>query len=291
MSQAAVSSENWPGAIPGGSTENKKHSPVVQRQRRLVHIQETMVRFHPGLLTMPRYANRQSGSAQTRGFAGSIPALGTRRNTSSWSSGVLACLSRRRPWVQIPSGTLSTTWHGTPTGRATDFKRPWLWFRLPPVLLIQHASAGHWRAPVAVTHPPSGCGGSTPSRRTDNMARSSNGSGYETLNLVIRVRLPYGLLSDFIAGATGVQPARAPTEGWSAAGTLGSIPRPATCRGPPCGRCPASAHPGLISQDCRVRLPDPLLEHDQVRKPAKRAGREPVILWVRFPVGPLTYGR
>ena len=27
---------------------------------------------------------------------------------SSWSSGVLACLSRRRSWVQIPSGTL--TW-------------------------------------------------------------------------------------------------------------------------------------------------------------------------------------
>ena len=26
-----------------------KNSPVVQRQRRLVHIQETMVRFHPGL--------------------------------------------------------------------------------------------------------------------------------------------------------------------------------------------------------------------------------------------------
>jgi hypothetical protein len=69
--------DRCPGAIPGGSTENKKHSPVVQRQRRLVHIQETMVRFHPGLLTMPRYANRQSGSAQTRGFAGSIPALGT----------------------------------------------------------------------------------------------------------------------------------------------------------------------------------------------------------------------
>ena len=48
---------------------------------------------------------------------------------------------------------------------------------------------------MAVTHPPSGCGGSTPSRRTDNLARSSNGSGYETLILVIRVRLPYGLLT------------------------------------------------------------------------------------------------
>lgn len=33
-----------------------------------------------------------------------------------------------------------------------------------------------------------------------------------------------------------------------------------------------------------MRLPDPPLEHDQVRKPAKRAGRDPVILWVRFPL-------
>ena len=37
-----------PGAIPGESTQL---SPVVQRLRRLVHIQETMVQFHPGLLT------------------------------------------------------------------------------------------------------------------------------------------------------------------------------------------------------------------------------------------------
>jgi len=32
---------------------------------------------------------------------------------------------------------------------------------------VKCASAGHWRAPVAVTHPPSGCAGSTPARRTD----------------------------------------------------------------------------------------------------------------------------
>ena len=41
-------------------------------------------------------------------------------NTSSWSSGVLACLSRRRSWVQIPSRTL--TWHGTQTGKAAKLK-------------------------------------------------------------------------------------------------------------------------------------------------------------------------
>ena len=31
-----------------------RNSPVVQRQRCLVHIQETMVRFHPGLLNPSR---------------------------------------------------------------------------------------------------------------------------------------------------------------------------------------------------------------------------------------------
>ncbi len=38
-------------------------------------------------------------------------------------------------------------------------KRNQNWINLP-------ALAGHWRAPVAVTHPLLSCGGSTPSRRT-----------------------------------------------------------------------------------------------------------------------------
>ena len=62
-----------------------------------------------------------------------------------------------------------------PVKRRSSNLRDRLWVRFPPVLLEQHASAGHWRAHVAVTHTPSGCGGSTPSRRTDNMARSSSG--------------------------------------------------------------------------------------------------------------------
>ena len=37
-------------------TPLEKHGPVVQRQRHLVHTQETMVRLHPGPLP-PRYAN------------------------------------------------------------------------------------------------------------------------------------------------------------------------------------------------------------------------------------------
>jgi hypothetical protein len=48
----------------------------------------------------------------------------------------IAALSRRRTRVQIPSGTL------------------------------KNASAGHWRAQVAVTHPGQPCAGSTPARCT-----------------------------------------------------------------------------------------------------------------------------
>jgi hypothetical protein len=119
--------------------------------------------------------------------------------------------SARLPVTQetVGSNPIGDAQHGTvrQSGRATKLKPWWMGVRVPLVLLEQHASAGHWRAQVAVTHPLPSCGGSTPSRRTDNMARSSNGSGYETLILVIRVRLPYGLLNDFIAGATGVQSA------------------------------------------------------------------------------------
>ena len=57
------------------------------------------------------------------------------------------------------------------------------------------ASAGHWRAQVAVTHPPSGIAGSTPARRTD-MARSSIGSGRQPLTLEGRVRFPHGSLTN-----------------------------------------------------------------------------------------------
>ena len=41
--------------------------------------------------------------------------------------------------------------------------------------LEQHASVGHWQAQVVVTHPLWSFAGSTPARRTDNTARSSNG--------------------------------------------------------------------------------------------------------------------
>ncbi len=57
------------------------------------------------------------------------------------------------------------------------------------------ASAGHWRAQVAVTHPPSGIAGSTPARRTA-LARSSIGSGRRPLKPQGRVRFPHGSLND-----------------------------------------------------------------------------------------------
>ena len=47
-----------PGAIPGGSTFT--NSPVVQRRRHLSYKQETMVRFHPGLLQRRDAQIRQS---------------------------------------------------------------------------------------------------------------------------------------------------------------------------------------------------------------------------------------
>jgi hypothetical protein len=51
--------------------------------------------------------------------------------------------------------------------------------------------------------------------------------------------------------------------------------RPARYRGLQLDRGWASAQPGPISLDRRVRHPDPPLEHDRVRKLAKRPGREP----------------
>ena len=111
--------------------------------------------------------------------------------------GVLATLSRWRPRVQIPSGTLGKTvrYANRKSGEVQTFVS--LWVQLPSVPLKQQASAGHWRAQVAVTHPPSGTGGSTPSRRTrSRTARSSSGSGNRPLKPATRVRLPHGSLVD-----------------------------------------------------------------------------------------------
>ena len=81
-----------------------------------------------------------------------------------------------------PRGRFFTTQRrGTQSGKATSTNDAFLtsssvpetfvilWVRLPLASMNSHALAEHWRAQVAVTHPPSGFGGSTPSRRTDNL--------------------------------------------------------------------------------------------------------------------------
>ena len=127
------------------------HGPVVQRQRRLAHNQETMVQLHPGPLR-PRYANsaeRLGLNPSVCGFdsrsghmrLGRQPAdhlglepgmlwvrlppepLRTLRTINGLveQPGVLACLSRRRSWVQIPSRSLGK-WRGTQIGKAAKLK-------------------------------------------------------------------------------------------------------------------------------------------------------------------------
>lgn len=92
---------------------------------------------------------------------------------------------------------------GTQSGKAAKLKTSWFVGSTPTRVTKTHASAGHWRAQVAVTHPPSGFGGSTPSRRTRTMtARSSSGSGIRPLKPATRVQIPHGSLTR-PSGATG----------------------------------------------------------------------------------------
>ena len=201
-------------------------------------------------------------------------------NTSSWSS--LECSppcqgGGRR--FKSDRGRLQQ--HGTvrkPEKRRSSNLRDRLWVRFPPVLLKQHASAGHRRASVVVTHPSSGCGGSTPSRRTDNLAlaRCDDGFAARLSILPARVRFPSASLenesdtakwrnqqtrdaqnvvpragvgvqlSPWLLDVNRLQVGRRPV-GFHTPDLPGSIPGPATRRGW------ASAHSGLISLNCRVR--------------------------------------
>ena len=112
---------------------------------------------------------------------GSNPTRAIHQHVLAEQPGVLATLSRWRSGVQIPSGTHFITRRGTQSGKAASTNDAFLksgivgarnlsglWVRLPLASLSSIALAEHWRAQVAVTHPPSGFGGSTPSRRTDD---------------------------------------------------------------------------------------------------------------------------
>lgn len=157
--------------------------------------------------------------------AGSIPAWAIgKRLVLVEQSGVLACLSRRRSRVQIPPGTL-----GTITARYANRKsgqRPCcarcpnlgdLRVRLPPALLGNYATIGHWQAQLAVTQP------SLEDLQVQlllvalSMARSSIGIGRQTLDLARRVRFPHGLLkygqvAQLADARRSGRRARAPTE-------------------------------------------------------------------------------
>ena len=111
-----------PGATPGESTDD---SPVAQRQRQLHH-EETIGGSSPSRTTVaqrsPRGAARSARRPVTAEIVGSNP-IGDADGTV------------RKP-VKRPNSNLGER----------------LWVRIPPVLL-NDASAGHWRAPVAVNHP------------------------------------------------------------------------------------------------------------------------------------------
>lgn len=141
-----------------------------------------------------------------------------RKKPLAEQSGVLATLSRWRSWVQIPSRGL--VWRGTQLAKRqssnlcdsvgstptrataiTTIART-KFVRKIFVITNENALAGHWRTAVffrggAVTHPPSGIGGSTPSRRTRTATtRSSRGSGSWPLKPATRVQIPHGSLTD-----------------------------------------------------------------------------------------------
>ncbi len=84
-----------------------------------------------------RLASNQLVSVRIR-----VPVLFA-NNKSSWSSGVLACLSRKRSSVQIRSGTLFKS-NGVvrkPVKRRSSNLRDCLWVRLPPALLFQRTNS------------------------------------------------------------------------------------------------------------------------------------------------------
>jgi hypothetical protein len=174
-----------------------------------------------------------------------------------------------------------------------------LWVRLPPVPLkrLSHehqASAGHWRAQVAVTHPPAGCGGSIPSRRTENnKARSSSGSGRQPLTLEGRVRLPHGLLKKarWWNRQTRSPQNAVPLAAWEFKSPPGHFScrragaqlafiwpvRPVRYRGLQLDRLKAGDVRWQLGTNRSFRLQPTAfrLLRDRVRKSAKRRGREP----------------
>ena len=119
--------------------------------------------------------------------------------------GVLACLSRRRSRVQIPSRTLAARYANRLSGEAQTFVSAGstpacATYRV--VLLVAACKAVVTKQARWMTR------GSIPSQ--PSAARSSIGSGHQPLKLEGRVRFPHGSLMAKWCNW------RAPTEGWSA---------------------------------------------------------------------------
>ena len=89
-------------------TPLRKRGPVVQRPRRLVHTQETMVQLHPGPLRLGRQPADHLGLEPGMLWVRLPPEPLEREHALVEQPGVLACLSRRRSRVQIPSRALAT---------------------------------------------------------------------------------------------------------------------------------------------------------------------------------------
>ncbi len=155
-------------------------------------------------------------------------------------------------------------------------------------------------SPTACKAAAKGCAGSTPARRTDNMARSSIGTGHRSLKPERPGSIParataYDRVAQLVDARRSERRAarhgssslplvtddcrrgRCPT-GSHKAGAPGSIPGPATATC--CGW--ASAQPGLISLDGRVRPPDPPLTTGYANWQSDEV-ESLVILWVRRP--------
>ena len=156
--------------------------PVVQWQRLLVYTQKTMVRVHPGPVRndalirqlVERLNLRLSGS-EFESHSGHLYEHGSVGNWQTTLFQTQRCrpiqpsMADRCP-VRIPLELfINTSSRSSPEcsppcqGGDQGFESPRGRFLHDDTNSI--ALAEHWRAQVAVTHPPSGFGGSTPSRR------------------------------------------------------------------------------------------------------------------------------
>ncbi len=172
------------GSRPFRTTRSEQKDPVVQRQRLLAYNQGTMVRVHPGLLSdlgEPRASacgcficlpEPQAGNAgPRRGVRPSPPpchggdrGFESHRGRFFFGRGTARYANRQSGEAQtfVTCGFDSHSchlWEGEAAEsllfRARE-RAAQQELRPPGITHRKYASAGHWRAQVAVTHPPAG---------------------------------------------------------------------------------------------------------------------------------------